>query len=67
MTIRVGLRHFGRILARVRLAPSAWAYFNTVGTVDLREQGGYYKRTEGRVALYVDAPPSQQGGYFNRE
>lgn len=48
------------------VSPPANSYFNLEGTVDLREQGGYYNRISGQVALYVDAPPSQHGGYFNR-
>jgi len=48
------------------VTPSANSYFNMEGSVDLREQGGYYNGPECGVALYVDPPPSQQGGYFNR-
>lgn len=51
---------------KVEVTPSANSYFNVVGTVDLREQGGYSNRGSGTGALYVDAPPSQQGGYSNR-
>jgi len=50
----------------VGLTPSANSCFNTIGTIDLREYGGCYPLT-GKVALYIDAPPSQQGGCFNRQ
>jgi len=30
---------------KVVVVPSANSYFNLVGTVDLREQGGYFNRT----------------------
>jgi len=49
------------------LDPSANSYFDVIGSVDLREQGGYFDRIAGSVALFVDYPPSQQGGYFNRQ
>jgi len=48
------------------IPPSANAYYDAVGQIDIREQGGYYDHIGGQVALYIDAPPSQQGGYFDR-
>jgi len=47
--------------------PSAFAYFNLIGAVDLREQGGYYNRGSGTGAVYVDEPQGWGGAYFNRQ
>ena len=54
------------------VTPPAWCYFDAIGTVDLREQGGYYDRNPGEVRLYVgdgaDGEPTGWGGwYFNRQ
>jgi len=46
--------------------PPAWAYYNLIGSVDLREQGSYFWSTGGAV-LYVEIPQGWGGGYFNRQ
>jgi len=47
--------------------PQSNVYFDLEGTIWMQEQGGYqdYQQQTG-AALYIDSPPSQQGGYFNR-
>jgi len=49
--------------------PSASGYFNFTGAIWQQEQGGYFNRGSGAVALYVEEPPTAPplGGYFNRE
>ena len=48
------------------MPPSANAVFDLIGKVDLREQGGVYNSPAGQGGLYIDSPPSQQGGVWNR-
>lgn len=49
--------------------PTAFAYFDSIGVVDLREQYIYFERQPGEVGLYIDqeAPTFRGGWYFNRE
>jgi len=46
--------------------PSAGSYFDTIGEIWSQEAGSYFDYKTGEVALFVDAPPSQQGAYFDR-
>jgi len=41
-------------------------YYDMEDKIWMQEQGGYYNFHSGTGALYIDSPPSQQGGYFNR-
>jgi len=54
------------------VTPPAWASFDLVGTVDLREQGSYFDRGDatGHVYVgdgYIGEPKGWGGWYFNRE
>jgi len=68
MSIRVGLRHFSRSLAKVipRLTPSANDYWDLVGKIWSQESGGYYARIPGAVAFYYEESFGKGGGYFLR-
>jgi len=45
----------------------AWCYWDAIGTVDMREQGGYYDSRQGTGALFVgDTPQGWGGSYFDR-
>jgi hypothetical protein len=58
MSIRVGLRHFSRILKKLvaPLTPPAWNYDNLIGFIWMPEPQGYDKRSEGSIMIAVRDP-----------
>jgi len=72
MSIRVGLRHISRTLARLRLCLPAWNYDNLIGTIWLEgNPAGYDTSHTGQIAVRepqgVDVLGQIQGGtYDNR-
>ena len=47
----------------------AWCYWDAIGTVDMREQGGYYEMPSGTGAIFAgsEAPSGWAGWYFDRQ
>jgi len=50
----------------IPMNPSASSYFDLVGAIWSQMYGGYFDRKTGEGALFVEAPPSNQGAYFDR-
>jgi len=75
MSIRVGLRHFSRVLKKlvVPLYPPAWNYDNLIGFIWMPEPQGYDNRSGGTIPIEVRDPygtdplgEARGGTYDNR-